>query len=93
MRRKAGVGHEKELGGWGLSQEVDSPGSEGGQKEGLLQAGCYRTVRESWEITVKDRKASDNRLPESQPGVAFESESLVEDVSGDQWLTQRMEPG
>lgn len=47
MRRKAGVGHEKELGGWGLSQEVDFPGSEGGQKEGLLQAGCYRTERES----------------------------------------------
>lgn len=47
MRRKAGVGHEKELGGWGLFQEVDSPGSEGGQKEGLLQAGCYRTERES----------------------------------------------
>lgn len=42
---------------------------------------------------MKDRKASDNRLPESQPSVAFESESLVEDVSGDQWLTQRMEPG
>lgn len=42
---------------------------------------------------MKDRKASDNRLPESQPGVAFESEFLVEDVSGDQWLTQRMEQG
>lgn len=79
-------------GGWGLSQEVDSSGSGGGQEEGLLQAGYYRTQRESGEITVKDRKASDNPLPESQPGVAFESESLVENGFEGQWLTQRIEP-
>lgn len=86
------MGHEKELGGLGSVPRSRFLREWKWARGGSPATGYYRTQRESGEITVKDRKASDNPLPESQPGVAFESESLVENVFEGQWLTQRIEP-